>query len=137
MTTKEYLQQYRTLDMEINSKLDQLAELREKAEKVSSSGGGSSGGQISDKVGRTAAKIVDLDNEINRDIDRLVNLKREIEAAVGKIPNETYRILLIMRYINGKTFEQIAVDMYYSYKWICILHGRALKAVKEYIEVHT
>jgi len=51
---------------------------------------------------------------------------------------------LTYRYINGKTWEEIAVEMHYTYKWVHVLHGQALaefenvlRMRQEYIVVHT
>ena len=136
MTAKEYLSQYQKLNVRINAKLEQLERLRELSTKVSPSSSSCAPGGVSDRVGAIVAKICDEENKINEMIDRLINLKSEIERTIAAVPDETYRTLLELRYINGKTFEQIADEMYYTYKWVCVLHGRALVAVKEYIEIH-
>ena len=61
MTAKEYLAQHRTLNDSINAKLEQVAELRRKAQTV---GGGSDGTRSSaqpyDRIGEITAKICDL-----------------------------------------------------------------------------
>ena len=137
MTAKEYLQQYKLLDSRINAKCEQLERLRELSTKVSAEQGGGAHSGVSDRVGNIVAKICDAEAEINEMIDKLLDLRVEIERAIAAVPDETLRQLLELRYINCKTFEQIAVEMYYTYKWICALHGRALAAVQEYIEIHT
>lgn len=131
MTAKEYLGQYRRLKTDIDSKTEQLEELRELAGSVSHSLsiGGSSG--VSDKVGKTVAKIIDLENQISRQIDKLLELKKEIEDTIGKVDDPTFILLLTLRYVNGHTFEQIALKMNYCYMQICRLHGKALEAVEK------
>ena len=74
----------------------------------------------------TICKIIDLQHEINEDIDRLVDLKTEIVAAIKSVENREYQTLLEKRYLCFETWEQIAVDMHYSLRWIHILHGKAL-----------
>ncbi len=32
-------------------------------------------------------------------------------------------------------WEEIAVDMHYTYQWVCELHGKALLKVKDLIEI--
>lgn len=126
MTAKEYLSQYRTLDAEINSKLEQAAQLRALAAKVSPSTGFGSSGGISDRVGKTVAKIVDLENEINEKIDNLIDLKKEIDTRIAAIANPAYRIILENYYILGKSFEEIGEMLNYSRMQICRNHGTAL-----------
>ena len=49
-----------------------------------------------------------------------------ITDALERMPNETEKTLLMLRYINGKTFEQVAVEMGYSWRHTLRLHGQAL-----------
>lgn len=136
MTAKSYLEQYRHLDNEIKIKQEQLSRLRELAESVSPFGSGISSGETSDKVGRTAAKLVDAENEIKEMINRLVALKNDIEKIIESVENAKLRQILTLRYINGRTFEKIAEEMGYSYMQIYRLHEKALEKVKNVIECY-
>ena len=131
MTAKEYLAQYKDLNDSINVKLEQVGELRRKAQTVCS---GSSDGTHSstprDRIGEITARIVDLEREINEDIDRSIDLQREIRAAIATVPEARLRTLLEYKYINLMTLGETAVRMNYSYPQICRLHGRALQSVK-------
>jgi len=116
MTVKEYLTQAYRIDQRINSKLEQVASLRELASKATAT--------LSDmhhKPNRNTGsmetiicKMIDLENEINHDIDTLVDLKRDIVTIIKRIENPEYQTLLELRYLCFKTWEQIAVDMGYS-----------------------
>lgn len=131
MTAKEYLSQYKDLNDSINAKLEQVGELRRKAQTVSS--GSSDGAHSStprDRIGEITARIVDLEREINEDIDRSIDLQREIRAAIATVPEVRLRALLELKYINCLTLEEIAMRMGYCYMQICRLHGKALTAVK-------
>lgn len=131
MTTKEYLSRYRWQNDRINAKLEQVAELRRKAQTVCS---GSSDGTHSstpyDRIGEITARIVDLEREINEDIDRSIDVQRGILTAISTVPDERLRHLLELRYINCLTLEEIARRMDYSYKQICRLHGKALLQIR-------
>ncbi len=138
MTAKEYLSQYRYINININSKIAQQQRLRELATCVSpSSDGGSHGSGVSDRVGNITAKIADLDAEINAEIDKLVDVQRDILQTIGNVADERLRIILTERYINCRTFEQIAVTVNYSYMQTCRLHGKALSAVQNVIECYS
>ena len=130
MTAKEYLQQYKLLDSRINAKCEQLERLRELSTKVSAEQGGGAHSGVSDRVGNIVAKICDAEAEINEMIDKLLDLRVKIERAIAAVPDETLRQLLELRYINCKTFEQIAVEINYSYMHVCRLHGKALAQIK-------
>ena len=135
MTAKEYLSQYRYINININNKIAQQERLRELATCVSpSSDGCGHNSGVSDKVGSLCAKIADLDAEINAEIDKLVDVQRDILQTIGKVDNECLRIILTERYINCRTFEEIAVIVNYSYKQTCRLHGKALIKVKNVLE---
>lgn len=126
VTAKEYLSQVRKIDIMINYKQKQLDTLRQSIEtitvntnpdKVQSSG-------EQDRVGQIVARIVDLQNEINRDIGRLVDVKREIMNVVDQL-DPTCMELITKRYFEFKTWEQIAAEMGYSYQWVCgIVNGK-------------
>ncbi len=131
MTSKEYLSQYQKINTDIDANLDDLAQLRALAAKVSPSERFSGGGEPTDRVGRTVAKIVDLENRINEEVDRLVDLREEILVEINSLPNAMQRQVLRYRYINGWTWEQIAEKMDCSYQWVCVLHGRGLQSFKK------
>ena len=133
MTAKEYLSRYRWQNDRINAKLEQVAELRRKAQTVASHGSGDSasgGTALYDRVGEITARIVDMEHEIDDDIDRCIDIQREVLSAISSVPDERLRHLLELKYINCATLEEIAVRMDYSYKQICRLHGQALLQVR-------
>lgn len=135
MTAKEYLSQYRYINININNKIAQQERLRELATCVSpSSDGCGHNSGVSDKVGNTVAKIADLDAEINAEIDKLVDVQKDIMQTISRINDERLRVILTERYIGCKTFEQIADDIHYSYKQTCRLHGQALICVQDVLE---
>ena len=129
MTSKEYLSQAYRIDQRINSKLEQIVSLRALATKATStlSDTPPSGTRNVHSMEDIIAKIVDLENEINRDIDILVDLKREFVSVIREIDNTEYQTLLELRYLCFKTWEQIAVDMGYDLRYIHKLHNRALE----------
>lgn len=129
---KEYLLEVRHLDSTINRKLEELEKLRSLAEKVTTtySDMPSAMSSSTSKTEDIVVKIIDLSNEINEDIDRLVDMKVEVRQRIERIENPEYRNILSLRYLCQKTFEAIAVDTGYTYQWICVLHGRALKELQ-------
>lgn len=140
MNVKQYLRQVWRLDNTVNAKLEQLEALRSMTTKIT---GTLTDNRVqeslsSDKIPKLICKIIELDKEITTDIDRLVDLKAEVMRKIDNIPDEDYRLLLTLRYLNFKTWEYIAVEMNYTYKWVHELHKRALAEFdKEYIEIHT
>ena len=78
----------------------------------------------------TIDKIIDLQEEINRDIDRLVDLKAEIVSVIKAVNNAEYQTLLEKRYLCFMTWESIAVDMGYSIQHLYRLREKAYAEVK-------
>ena len=76
------------------------------------------------------AKIMDMEEEINNDIDALVDLKREIKRTIERVENPEYLILLELRYLCFKRWEEIAVMMNYNIRHIYRLHDEALEKLK-------
>lgn len=131
MTAKEYLSQAYRLDQRINSKIEQVASLNDLATKCTSTltGMPRNPNRASSTMADAVGKIIDLQNEINRDIDRLVDLKREIVTAIKAIENPEYQTLLEKRYLCFLTWEKIAVDMGYDLRWLYRIHKRALDEI--------
>lgn len=130
MNAKEYLSQAVWLDRMIDSKLDQLEMLKSLAMKVTSSFTKEkiSGGNIEkSKMESTMVKVIDLEHEINADIDRLVNLKKDIQDTINKMDDINQQLLLELRYLSGKGWDEIAASMGYDPRTVYRIHGKALK----------
>ena len=132
MTTKEYLSQAYKLDQRINSKLAQVASLRDMATKATASihAGRVSGTEQRSPMENAVIRLIDLEHEINADIDKLIDLKRELVACISEIDNPVYRVLLELRYLGGKTWEDVSKAMGHELLWIYRLHGKALQEVE-------
>lgn len=133
---KEYLNQVRLLDTRINNKLEELSRLRAMVTKITTTlkadvvGGG--GNQ--DKVGDAVARIVDLQREINEAVDDYVDRSREIAATIDQIADADQLAVLHKRYFEYKKWEEIACEMFMTYRNVCYIHGRALQSVSAILE---
>ena len=127
--TKEYLAQYRETIAHADETAAHLAEL--KAEAV----------RLRDHEGQTVeldaavAKYVDACADAAIYLDMLADRRKAIKAIIDAVPDAVLRDLLYQRYINGLTWERIAVAMNYSYQHtVHFLHPRALAFAKHLIE---
>ena len=127
MTTKQYLNQVRNLDKRVNAKLDELSSLRALTEKVTASYSEKVQASTSDTFTSNVAKIVDLEKEIDAEIDRLIRLKERITKEIDSMPSNTYSALLSSRYLEGKTWEDVAEMLHYDERQIFRIHENALK----------
>ena len=131
MTAKEYLSQAYRLDKRIDSKIEQLKSLNLLATKCTSTLSDMPKSQSisNSRLEDTVVKIVDLQEEINRDIDSLVDLKRDIVRTIKSVQNPEYQIILELRYLCFKTWEEIAVLMNCSIDNVFKIRKNALKSV--------
>lgn len=130
MTAKEYLSQAFRLDERINSKIQQLESLNALATKSTSTlSDMPKSPNRSSRMEDAIVKIVDLQDEINKDIDSLVELKAEIMRAIKAVDNIEYRTIFEKRYLCFLTWKQIAVDLDYNVRHLYRLHGEALAQV--------
>jgi len=135
MTNKDkikYLKRYINLDREIERKLEEVSRLRSKLTRVTEvfTAEPRGGGSIYGKTEEILAKIVDLEKEIDADVDRLVAIRDGIKTIIEAVEDDRERLLLQYRYLDGRTFEEIAVQMNYSWRQIHRLHSQALTNLK-------
>lgn len=136
MTAKEYLLQYKRMKKRIKSIERAIEELETQVSSISINlDGMPHGTDLSDKTGRLAAAIADKQNElIDRRIDAF-NVMVAVSDIIAQVADEDQRWLLTMRYINGYTWEKIAVEMDFTYQWVAgPLHGAALQDVEKILE---
>lgn len=133
MTPKEYLQQYRHAADRARAALEHLEELESIATRVTPLYGGEGCGQHQsgdEKMCNAVDKIIEAKNRVSDELETLEATDREIIGTIDKITDGTLHTLLYERYINAKTFEQIAVSMSYSWRQTIRLHGTALNSVR-------
>ncbi len=71
---------------------------------------------------RLSDRLEYLDNEIMR-------VSIEIDDRIGsieKLSDDNHRNILFKRYVEGKSLEEISVEMGYTYNYTCTLHGESL-----------
>lgn len=128
---KEFLSRYLKVLAEEKDIREEIAYWESKAQKVTASWSAvPSGGKGSDKVQTGAIKVAELRESLMDKINQLAAVRIEIERAIGTVQDDTQRRLLRLRYIKGMTLQQIAVEMHYSWRHICNIHGYALVSCK-------
>lgn len=115
------------IDRLINNKLKEIDRLKEIATSVSnplSPNLARSGND--DKIGAIITKIIDYQEDVAAQIDYYINLKKQIVAEIESIESVEAMQLLYLKYIDGKTWKEIEIDMQISRAWMFRLHGIAL-----------
>lgn len=134
MTAKQYLRRAYRLNDLINSDLAELEQLKVLSTSVSSpnlSGMPSSGTRKQEAPFVNAVmKIIELEKVIDAEIDHFVDLKKEIRDVINKVPDNSQKLVLKLRYIQFLKWESVAAEMDLSLKQVHRIHNEALKNVK-------
>lgn len=74
------------------------------------------------------AALIDEQIELLKE-ERLERAKAytRIESAIRRMTDDDEQKVLRLRYIKNMKWEEIALEMNFSYKWTHIIHGRALR----------
>lgn len=117
MNVKKLLESHKEIDDRIELGLEEIARLRSLAERVTQriSPDLSRGkGGFSDKVGTYAARIADLELQIDNEIDRLVDVREQIMSMMSAFDDDMLRIIIERRYILHESTEVIAEKVGYT-----------------------
>ena len=87
-----------------------------------------SGGKIGD-LSDAIAVLEGYAERVNAKWDKLVALRERAKELIARIIDWRCREVLTRRYLRGQSWERIAVDMEYDFRWIIRLHGRALRSI--------
>lgn len=133
MTAKKFLSRPYWIDRRIERKQEEIDRLRSRLTKataqLSDMPRGGSGGDWTD----ADIKVMEMEAQIHAEILELCRIKREVFEAIDAVEDERYRTLLELRYRNYLTFEQIAVEMHYSWRQVMRLHTEALDVIECHI----
>lgn len=126
---KQYLLQYRNNESEISRTIEELTRWESRARRVTSGWSDLPSGTSNqgDRIQMCVEKIIEMQNKLAEQIDRGVALREDIEKAIGAVADDRLRLLLRYRYIDGYTWERIAVEMHYSWRQVVRMHGKALE----------
>ena len=58
----------------------------------------------------------------------------EIAKLIDRVPDSLYKLVLEKRYLCFMTWERIAADMNWTYRWTLSVHGKALREVEKLLE---
>lgn len=133
MTTKEWLNR----GFKINKEIEQLIEARQNAENLACNVVSNVNNERISINSRNTNEdrfinVADYSLVLHRRINQLLEVQKEIVKAISGVENSTLRTILIARYINFKTWDEISEELNYDTdcKYIFKLHRKALKEIK-------
>ena len=135
MTARQWLGRARHIDREIDALMVARDEMVTRLTKVTQT-------YSDDLVSSTTDphkfdKLAELNDTINAKIDMLVDVKREITEAIYQLEDGRHRAILLEYYIAGKTWEEVAANLHFSWRSLMYTRKRALARFEELcIELH-
>lgn len=130
---KELLSELQNLDMDIQSRIDEINELE--AGLLSSPKWAEAkvkGGQTR-KIDDVYAQLITMKDEIEKDTNVVINRKMELGRMINKLTNPKHRTILRMTYINKGTADSICYDLKMSRTTYYRLKNEAILALEEVI----
>ena len=129
--TKEELMQYGSIELEVKQIKERIEYLEEKKTSIKSqviTDMPTGGGERTDIL-TLITKIEDSQIELIQKQSKLVDIMESIENTIDRLEDSTERIILRSRYLECKKWEQICVELNYSWRQIHRLHSNILKKI--------
>lgn len=144
MTAKEYLKSIKRLDAQIQAKDLEIKDIQNRmtgCQAISYEPKLGTGSPSTESPQEKFYPILEqYQKELQEQIKELVDYKATALKILDQIQEATHIAILYKRYFEYKQWEEIAVEMHYSYRGILKMHGRALQdfdaKLKECTQVH-
>jgi DNA-directed RNA polymerase specialized sigma subunit len=78
-------------------------------------------------------ELVALNAELDAQINDIARAEREIMQAIDSVDKIQYRRVLFLRYIENRTWDNIAMCMSYHKRTVYRIHGAALASAEPFI----
>ena len=104
MNAKEYLQQVKMIDVQLDQDKDRQSE---------------------------ATQTDKAKEQISREIEKLTMIKNQIIHEIRQLHNADYNQILYKIYVENKTLKESAIEMKRSYNYVLNVHKKALAAFEK------
>ena len=125
---KEYLKGYIYSVRKAQRLKEQIEELRSQQMFPSVNYDGMPQGNAHSDLSGYVARLDALISQLEHEQAMAVRQYKEIHDRIHKMQDGAEKEVLIRRYLMGKAWEQIAVEMNYNYRSVLKIHGRALRS---------
>lgn len=137
MKAINYLQSIQRMDAQIDNDLMELARLEALATKTTAMMGGEKvqSSTEASKMESAVIKIVEMKEKISEEIERYLAKKDEARRLISNYCDADSCKLIGKRYFQGQSWEMIAVEMGFTYKWVSGgLHQKAIAQVQKALD---
>ena len=125
---KEYLKGYIYSVRKAQRLKEQIEELRSQQMFPSMNYDGMPQGNAHSDLSGYVARLDALISQLEHEQAMAVRQYKEIHDRIHQMQDGAEKEVLIRRYLMGRTWEQIAVEMDYTYRHVTRLHGAALRS---------
>lgn len=128
-----YLREYLQIQERIEQETEELARLKSLAVKITPcvrevvSGGISGDGHT---LQRSVENIVELERQIDRDVTVMAQARRALCSLIDGVADSRLQLLLRLRYLSGKEWEEIADSLHFCLRHVYRLHKQALDVIE-------
>ena len=134
MTAKQFLSRGRWIEREISALMRTRDETRDRLTHITQSYDGD--GAQSTKDPHKFDALVELEYKLDERIDALCAVKTEILDTICQLEDSRERLALQLYYIDMKSWEQVAVELNYSWRQTMYIRKHAIKHVDEIIALN-
>ena len=137
MRAIDYLKKIGILDAQINNDIDEIAQLEALATKTTSVLGGErvQASVSQDKMADCVVRITALKARLSDEILAMLQYKNVARKVINEACDADCCSLLHKRYFLNRKWEEIAVEMGFTYQWVSGgLHQRALSQVQRLLD---
>ena len=89
---------------------------------------------IPDRMAEEVVNIVEETKLLDRVKAQIEEALAEILKAIDSVQNETQKAVLTLRYVEGLSWKNIEKAIHYERRQTFVIHGRALRAIRRYLE---
>ncbi len=129
MTAKQFLSRGRWIEREITSLIRTRDETRDRLTHITQNYDGD--GAQTTKDPHKFDSLVELEDKIDELIDRLYATKTEILGVIDRLEDRREFLALKVYYIDMKTWEEVCVELHYSWRQTMYIRKQAIKHVDE------
>jgi DNA-directed RNA polymerase specialized sigma24 family protein len=87
-----------------------------------------------DSMAEAVCRAADASETLYAEYQECNRVLVQIMAAISAVPDEMQKTVLTLRYVEGRSWEDIQDMIGYERTQTLVIHGRALWAVKKWIE---
>lgn len=130
---REELEKLRELNVRIDALIEEKRKLAARVTSLARPLSEPVSGTRRSDIANAAAKLADMDTEIDNTIDEYSERKKRILIRINAIKDIRYRTLLFLYYANTVPLRlhEVAKMMHYQYSTIKDMHGYALDAYQQ------